>query len=652
MKCYLPRTCMPIILSAFLTMIIVFVSFLPIVFASGPLPTFEAARTYNVAPFPTSITSGDFNNDSKLDIVVAASGRVDVLLGDGAGNFSAPITVNSADENMGAQPTDFNGDGNLDLAVGLGNSALGIGILFGDGTGHLTPFVDGVTTFAAGDRNTYVTFAVGDMNHDNKPDIVQAEYIYSPGDIPIMLGDGLGGISGVWRQPLGGIQDFPNWPTIADINGDGFADVALPEGTILISDGAETFIGFPSFPAYPTYRGANTLVAADFNSDGKMDIATSQVTVFLQDEDGIFLDGVYYEGGGSGIFGSNGNGLSRRYSVNVADINGDGKIDLVTAYSVLLGDGNGGFGSLTHLAAGSGAFDVTVGDFNSDGRPDIATVNSLSDNSGTVSVLLNSTYQTPVGEDTTVTVGQTSFTFDNVTAGGTTTVTSIADPSVAGEVPGGFAVSELAAFEVQTTATFTGSIVVGFQVPFVDADNNAIDDNTGTAFSDLRILHREQTGTQGGNPVYSLVDRTILPPDSPAPNLATRTVYARVTSFSPFYLERVGNKVQSLFDRSRAYRAGSTIPVKVRLLGSSNQNISSPSTVLTARNLRLIGANTTSSVIDSGNANPDSNFRYDASLGGYIFNLSTRGLAAGRYVLSFYAGSDHSFFYTVEFEVR
>jgi hypothetical protein len=39
-------------------------------------------------------------------------------------------------------------------------------------------------------------------------------------------------------------------------------------------------------------------------------------------------------------------------------------------------------------------------------------------------------------------------------------------------------------------------------------------------------------------------------------------------------------------------------------------------------------------------------------LSGYIFNLSTRELAAGRYVLSFYAGSDHSFFYTVEFEVR
>lgn len=49
-------------------------------------------------------------------------------------------------------------------------------------------------------------------------------------------------------------------------------------------------------------------------------------------------------------------------------------------------------------------------------------------------------------------------------------------------------------------------------------------------------------------------------------------------------------------------------------------------------------------------------FRYDSVLGGtgggYIFNLSTRGSRSGQYVLSFYAGSDQSFFYTVRFEVK
>jgi hypothetical protein len=74
------------------------------------------------------------------------------------------------------------------------------------------------------------------------------------------------------------------------------------------------------------------------------------------------------------------------------------------------------------------------------------------------------------------------------------------------------------------------------------------------------------------------------------------------------------------------------------------------------RDLRLISNNTSATVIDAGNANPDYNFRYDPTLGGtgggYIFNLSTKGLRSGQYVLTFYAGSDHSFFYTVKFEVK
>jgi hypothetical protein len=70
----------------------------------------------------------------------------------------------------------------------------------------------------------------------------------------------------------------------------------------------------------------------------------------------------------------------------------------------------------------------------------------------------------------------------------------------------------------------------------------------------------------------------------------------------------------------------------------------------------LITGNTLADVTDSGNANPDYTFRYDPSLGGagggYIYNLSTKGLSPGQYVLSFYVGSEHSFFYTVKFELK
>ena len=114
--------------------------------------------------------------------------------------------------------------------------------------------------------------------------------------------------------------------------------------------------------------------------------------------------------------------------------------------------------------------------------------------------------------------------------------------------------------------------------------------------------------------------------------------------------------IKTLFDQTKAYKSGSTIPVKLQLLSASNSNLSSSGTALVARDLKLMSGNTTAPVVDSGNSNPDSTFRYDPTLGGtgggYIFNLSTRGLVPGQYVLSFYVGSNRSFFYTVKFEVK
>jgi hypothetical protein len=40
------------------------------------------------------------------------------------------------------------------------------------------------------------------------------------------------------------------------------------------------------------------------------------------------------------------------------------------------------------------------------------------------------------------------------------------------------------------------------------------------------------------------------------------------------------------------------------------------------------------SLQDAGGANPGNLFRYDAALGGYVFNLSTKGLTAGTYALT------------------
>ena len=233
----------------------------------------------------------------------------------------------------------------------------------------------------------------------------------------------------------------------------------------------------------------------------------------------------------------------------------------------------------------------------------------------------------PVQDSSAPTV---QLTFDSVATGGTTTVVPI-DPATAGDVPGGFAIVGSVAYQIQTTAVFAGPVTIAFIVP---------DPITEADFNSLVVLHNE-------NGV--LVDVTAA---SPARNYATRTIYAVTSSFSPFYMARTGPHISTLFDQTKAYKSGSTVPIKLRLLSASNANISSPSTALTVRHLSRIGGNTSNVVLDSGHANPDGNFRYDATLGGYIFNLSTKGLTPGTWVLSFSVGGDGSFVYLVGFDVK
>ena len=254
-------------------------------------------------------------------------------------------------------------------------------------------------------------------------------------------------------------------------------------------------------------------------------------------------------------------------------------------------------------------------------------------NAGTYGLCKTSSF-TGIGQNIVVQTTGADLTFSQVAATGTSSVVPI-DPATVGQVPGGFAVSNSVAYEISTTAVFTGPVTLAFKVP----GPISLED-----FNSLAVLH---------NVNGTLVDVTAT---SPARDYSTLTIYATTDSFSPFYLARKGPHIKTLFDQTKAYKSGSTIPVKLQLLSASNSNASSSNTALVARDLRLMSGNTTALVVDSGNSNPDYTFRYDATLGGtgggYIFNLSTKGLAPGQYVLSFYVGSDRSFLYTVRFEVR
>jgi YVTN family beta-propeller protein len=113
-------------------------------------------------------------------------------------------------------------------------------------------------------------------------------------------------------------------------------------------------------------------------------------------------------------------------------------------------------------------------------------------------------------------------------------------------------------------------------------------------------------------------------------------------------------EVCALYDQARVVKAGSTIAIKFQLCDSVGTNLSSPDIVVVAISLSHISTQVSGAIEDSGHANPDDNFRYDSSLGGsggYIFNLSTKGLTSGMYSLSFSVSGDPSP-HALTFQVR
>jgi hypothetical protein len=112
-----------------------------------------------------------------------------------------------------------------------------------------------------------------------------------------------------------------------------------------------------------------------------------------------------------------------------------------------------------------------------------------------------------------------TVTFTSVSQGGFTTFIPIASPAAAGLPPQGYTIINNApAYDIATTAAFTPPLIVSFVVASI---------TTPAEFARVRILHGENG---------QLVDRTILAPDSPAPDFGTRTVSARVNSLSPFVI--------------------------------------------------------------------------------------------------------------------
>src|SRR5579859_2556700 len=180
-----------------------------------------SAPKYIPVPFQAyALAVGDVDGNGTADIVaVTAPTTVSILLGDGHGNFQAPVTQQTL---AGAGPgpaylVDLDGDGRLDLVVATQVSSTVNDLVWLKNTGGA---FDAPATLANGAN---VLFTIADFNGDGKSDILYT----APGtaqSMHILINQGNGTFT---DQVATGLNSLVGTATVLDFNLDGIADLVL-----------------------------------------------------------------------------------------------------------------------------------------------------------------------------------------------------------------------------------------------------------------------------------------------------------------------------------------------------------------------------------------------------------------------------------------
>ena len=309
--------------------------------------TFSAPNDFDVGGRTTEVVVDDFNADGKPDVAALTDARVMVMLGNGDGSLrmlagyieNQPSALATARLISGASS---------DLAVTVGSSSITLLVGNGDGTFHYSTYIEEIGTNAD-------AVAIADINADGKQDLIV----------------GAGGTS-----CLCFFNCSPCTP--------------LPGGVaVLLGMGDGTFT-----PRAYVNGDAYWLAVGDLDVDGKPDFVVSTFglpRVFLGVGDGTFRPGpsLSFEDGVA-------------LTAALADLDGDGQLDLVEAFGDLVsgslmdtvgfrhGHGDGSFDDPIAYAVGADPRRLAIADVDNNGVPDVLVA---SDRSETISVLLDGCFR-------------------------------------------------------------------------------------------------------------------------------------------------------------------------------------------------------------------------------------------------------------------
>lgn len=271
--------------------------------------TFRAASPYLLGQHATSIALGDFNDDDKPELLVGGPDDLSMLLNNGDGTFSAPAQLSTA--GYGLQVLDANGDAKLDFVAGTS--------LF---------LNQGDAVFRASVTNLFgMAWVATDLNGDRKTDVVGAG-----GRLYVSLNSGGAFAPSVsYETGRQGQGSTVRGSAVGDVNRDGWPDIAAPNdqdasAAVLLNQGDGTF----SAPrVYPTGAWPTSAALGDLNGDGWPELVVANSGSGNSSSERPRYLGVY-RNLGDGTFETPEEFLLVEfpYSVTLADLNGDNKLDI------------------------------------------------------------------------------------------------------------------------------------------------------------------------------------------------------------------------------------------------------------------------------------------------------------------------------------
>jgi hypothetical protein len=304
-----------------------------VTYPDGGIETFSAGGLF----VPVMIS--DIDGDSRPDLVVVSEtdpdygdGRVGVLLGNGDGTFKAVVTYDSGGfAPFSAALADLNGDGKPDMVVfncsPSGSSDCSqngtVGVMLGNGDGTF----QSVTKYDSGGLGGTSALVIADVNGDGRPDILVGNNCPGNctgiGSFGVLMGKGDGTFQAAIAYPLSGVGGVESI-TVGDLNGDGKPDLAI------VGNGVDAYLNkgdgtFRLASANPTTGNTQQVFLTDLDGDGKLDIVDINITSGTADArlgngDGTFQSLQTFKLGGNQISWG-----------TIADVNGDGRPDLVSA---------------------------------------------------------------------------------------------------------------------------------------------------------------------------------------------------------------------------------------------------------------------------------------------------------------------------------